>query len=398
MRVLVISHLYPAFTGDHKGTFVQSQVRELVRAGVAAVVVAPRLLMPWPFHLLASRQRKLADVPVWVDDGEVPVIRPRVATWPRHLAYAGLADRILRAMRAGPLLPSGWTPDAVHAHLAFPDGVVGVATAREMGVPAVITVHGRDVNWGLQQPAIRSAMITALQQAATVVAVGSPLAKTLAYHGITARVVSNGVEAAFVARAPSVRPTPEPIVVTVANLVPGKGHDRVLRALAALRHRHRFRYWVVGGGPLAGRLKQQAAQLGLTDRVDWLGPLPHHQVAAVLAESHIFALPSNHEGFGVACLEAMAAGLPVVVSRSAGIADVLEHGRNAWLVDPSDVGELTDALSALLESSERRSELGEAAWLTAKDGYTWADNARQMLQIYQEVQRAWPAKLAGTKH
>lgn len=386
MQVLVVSHLYPAFAHDLKGTFVRSQAHALARAGCTVVVVAPRILLPWPGHVLSARQRQVAAAPELEPDGPVSVVRPRVVGWPRHWGYHRLASRYLAAAeRCWPRV-ADWRPDVMHAHVAYPDGAAAVGLARRVGVPAVVTVHGRDVNWTLRQPRIRPLALAALRGAAAVVAVSNSLARELACEGIAAQVVPNGVEEAFMAPAPpTLRADPEPVIITVGNLVPGKGHEEMLRALSSLAPRRRFRYRVVGGGPLARQLQGLGRRLGLESRVDWVGPLPHTQIPRALSGAHIFALSSQQEGFGIACLEAMAMGLPVVVAGTAGIADLLEHQRNAWILGKDQPGHLVEGLEALLASPELRQHLGRAAWQTARDGYSWDQSARRLLTTYEGV-------------
>ena len=107
--------------------------------------------------------------------------------------------------------------------------------------------------------------------------------------------------------------------MTVAHLVPHKGQAEVIRALAALRDRHPgLRYVVIGKGPEREALEQLADDLDVADRVEFLGPLPHERALDEMARCHVHAMPSSHEPFGVAHIEAMAAGLVAIGGAGTG--------------------------------------------------------------------------------
>jgi glycosyltransferase involved in cell wall biosynthesis len=149
-------------------------------------------------------------------------------------------------------------------------------------------------------------------------------------------------------------------LVTVGALIPRKRTADFLEAVARLRaERPALRASVVGSGPLDEELRALAASLGIADAVDFLGARP--DVDRIYASSGVFVLPSRYEGLSVAQIEAMASGLPAVVSDVGEARDLLQDGHNGFLFPAGDVDALVERLAALLDDPELRERMGAAA-------------------------------------
>jgi glycosyltransferase involved in cell wall biosynthesis len=149
----------------------------------------------------------------------------------------------------------------------------------------------------------------------------------------------------------------EAVVGTVAALERRKGHDVLLRALGPLREAMpRIRCLVCGGGSERVSLERLAKELGVDPVVRFLGE--QREVTDVLAALDVFVLPSRHEGLGVALLEAMAAGLPVVASHVGGIPETVQAGHTGLLVPAEDPGALGAAIGDLLKNRDRAARMG----------------------------------------
>jgi glycosyltransferase involved in cell wall biosynthesis len=152
-----------------------------------------------------------------------------------------------------------------------------------------------------------------------------------------------------------------PVVLAVARLYPRKRIGDLLRAAALLRDRvPRLQVRVVGRGPEWDAARRLHAELGLGDAVALLGDVSRRQLAEEYTSADCFCLPSVQEGFGVALLEAMAAGLPVVACRAAAIPEVVLDGQTGVLVEARSPRALADALEGLLRHPEVRQEMGKA--------------------------------------
>jgi glycosyltransferase involved in cell wall biosynthesis len=176
------------------------------------------------------------------------------------------------------------------------------------------------------------------------------------------------------------------VVGAVARLSPEKGLDLLLRAVARLiENGTPMRVLLAGAGPSRASLAQLAERLGIRERVEFRGEVPHEQVPAVLAELDIFAMPSRAEGFGVAALEAQATELPVVASRVHGLPDVVDDGRTGLLVPPGDVGELAGAIGRLADDAALRSSMGQAGRAFVSERYRWEESTAQMERLYHHL-------------
>ena len=149
-----------------------------------------------------------------------------------------------------------------------------------------------------------------------------------------------------------------PRILCVAHLYPRKGVETLLRAFVHARTRAVLR--IVGVGPERRRLEHLAHELGIADRVHFLGHLTLHDLTTEYRNAAIFALPTAQEGFGIVFLEAMASSLPVIAGRAAAVPEVVAEGATALLVNPDDEAALAESLEALLNDPAKRLAMGSA--------------------------------------
>ena len=156
-------------------------------------------------------------------------------------------------------------------------------------------------------------------------------------------------------------PAGEPVILTVARLIPGKGGADLLRAVARVRSRIRCRLVFAGAGPEETRLRALAEELGLRGSVDFAGHVDTDSLARLYRSADVFALPSWHdEGFPTVVLEAMRFALPIVTTARRGLADQLADEVNALFVPARDEPALAEALSRLLSDGSLRRRMGAA--------------------------------------
>ena len=153
-----------------------------------------------------------------------------------------------------------------------------------------------------------------------------------------------------------------------------KGHDELLEAWPLVRRRYAgAQLIVVGRGDDLERLRQKAAELGVSDAVTFTGFLEDGIMRAVLAECDVYAMPSRGEGFGLAYLEAMRAGLPCIGSRSDAAVDVIEHEQTGMLVAAEDSSALASAILRLFDDKNLRSRMGKAGQQREREVFTFAN-------------------------
>jgi len=168
-------------------------------------------------------------------------------------------------------------------------------------------------------------------------------------------------------------------------LIPSKGHEILLRALShVLPNYPNLSCEIVGDGPERERLSKLARDCNIADKVHFLGRQNRKQVADAMRRCTLFVLPSRYEGLGCVYLEAMSAGKPAIACRGQGIDEIIQHGRNGWLVEPDNVPELIVAITTLLGDAQLRYQISEAARRTVLQRFTSSLQASELAAVYRE--------------
>lgn len=172
-------------------------------------------------------------------------------------------------------------------------------------------------------------------------------------------------------------------VVAVGSVTPRKNVETLVRGLE--RVSSPWELTVVGDLSAApahvSDLRRLVAETGTSDRVRFAGRLADDELASLLERSHVFALPSSYEGFGIVYAEAMGFGLPVVASDAGGASELVTHGRDGFLVDPADPSDVTDAVSVLARNRGRLAAMGVAARETYRSHPTWEETAARVREF-----------------
>jgi glycosyltransferase involved in cell wall biosynthesis len=285
---------------------------------------------------------------------------------------------------------SGTSPDVFNAHTALPDGFAATKIARRFDTPLVTTVHGTDLQKSITLPLAERLMRDTFERSARTVVNSSKLERLANnyFESLDVTVIPNGVPIAEINRArtrpkPAEVSTDRDVLISVANLIPAKGHRFVIEALATLEND--VQYLIVGDGTERERLQGLVQEHGLHDDVVFLGRIPHHEVFEYLWHSDVFVLPSYEEAFGIAYIEAMACELPTIACRGEGPEDFIQHGETGYLVPPRDAPALANQLSSLLHDPDERETVGARARDVITSRYTWSINVDRTEKLFQGV-------------
>ena len=183
-----------------------------------------------------------------------------------------------------------------------------------------------------------------------------------------------------------------PLLLTVARLVPHKGQDAAIEALAALAPDFPdLRYLLVGGGRDRARLEALARSFGVGDRVVFAGMLTDAEIAEAYATATVYVGPSrldrgiNVEGFGISFVEAGASGTPSVAGDSGGVRSAVRDGETGFVVPPQDIKAIAGALRTLLADPARCEAMGGAARAAVESHYNWARVGRETRAFAEQV-------------
>ena len=328
LRVLTLSTLFPDASRPNFGVFVERQTLGLAaHPDVDLRLVAPVGLPLWPLSRHAH-YAALAKLPARENWKGLDAHRPRFTTLPGTSGrfHAGALTR-----RLIPLLTRirrDFAFDVIDAEFFFPDGPAAVALGQHFGVPVSIKARGADIHhWG-RAPATGPQVIAAGQAAGGVLAVSHAMRADMAALGIPAdriRVHHTGVDLdRFAPRdriaAKAAYGVTGPLIVSLGALIPRKGHNVVVGALASLPGATLL---IAGEGPERRALSAQVASLGFGNRVRLLGSVPHCDLPALLGAADVMALASSSEGLANAWVEALACGTPIVVTDVGGAGEVV---------------------------------------------------------------------------
>lgn len=268
-------------------------------------------------------------------------------------------------------------PEHVHAHFLGAPTEVGYALAEMLGTSFTFACHAADVFAADRPTALEHA---AVHRAYAVVACTEYLRRHLVdkrgYPGGKVRLIRHGVDLSVIDAIARPEDGARPRVIgALGRLVPKKGFPVLLEAAKPLLGELDAELHIVGDGPQRARLEQQAADLGIAERVRFLGARPWHAALELLAGFSVLAIPSvkteggDMDGLPNVALEAGALGVPIVASHLGGIPELVSDGKTGWLVSPGKAGPLAKALRAALGQREeaarraaRMEELVRGSW------------------------------------
>jgi len=289
--------------------------------------------------------------------------------------------------------------DLVHAHYAVPHATAAYLAEQIMNAESepcslrtVTTLHGTDITLIGSDPSYRRVVAFSIERSHGVTAVSESLRRdTLQTLGLTRdiRVIPNFLECSEWRRRDGsqlrqdLSPDGRPIVMHVSNFRPVKRLDAVVEIFRRIQARRPARLVMIGDGPERERAAALVGVYGLESSVLFAGE--QRDLAGWLSAADLFLLPSSQESFGMAALEAMACGVPVVASRVGGVPEVIEDGRTGFLCDPADLDGMAERGIALLDDATLAARITADAAREVTTKYCAAAVVPQYEAYYREV-------------
>ncbi len=289
--------------------------------------------------------------------------------------------------------------EVLHVHYAIPFAAAAIMTrqiAPELGLKVVTTLHGTDITVVGSTPSFKPVVEWSINQSDAVTAVSTFLAdETSRQLGLRRpiEVVPNFIDpdrhdAPVAPCMPERRGERQVTLMHISNFRPLKRLGDVVRIFARVAARLDARLVLVGDGPEFGRTQALIAELGLVDRVRFVGVVD--EVTPLLAGADLLLLPSETESFGLVALEAMASGVPVVASRVGGLPEVVEDGVSGFLAPVGDVEAMADRALTILADCATQKRFGRAARERAVARFDWHQVVPRYEEIYERVVGARP--------
>ena len=402
MHIGVLTHNYPRYPGDFSGVFVEALCNELAAQGQRVTVWAPddpaydraahpgvrlrRYRYAWPARLqrLGYMRTMQSDLALRL---EAYLLSPA-------LFAAGIAAVTAQARRD--------RPDVLHAHWLLPNGFIAAVASRWLGIPLVVSVPGSDAQVAGQNPLFRAMARYTFRQASlltanseslrdAVVALGADPAKfDMIIYGTDPDALRPDATGVDELRRELAIPAGATVLLCVGRMVYKKGFDDLVRALALddLRRREIVAV-MVGQGDQWAEWQQLAQELGVADRLRWVGNVPKERIGRYYNLADVLVMPSVSrpaDGLNVCVLDAMSCAKPVVASDVAGNPLAVVDGVTGALVPEQSPAQLAAALARLVDDPALRAQMGAAARTRIERELGWPPLARRYLAHFARLQ------------
>jgi glycosyltransferase involved in cell wall biosynthesis len=283
--------------------------------------------------------------------------------------------------------------DLSFAFAGVPAGAISYALKLSHNLPYLVSLQGADIpgfeaRYNYLYPVLKPVLRRIWRNAGVVTAI-SKEHQRLAHQTmpeLDIPIIYNGVDTQTFKPFANFRQDPEINLLCVGRLIDRKGQHHLLRAFANLCAScdRPLRLILAGTGDAEKALKQLAADLGVAGRVNFIGFVARHDMQTVYPQADIFVLPSQNEGMSIALLEAMASGLPVIVTDTGGTAELVQEGLNGHIVPWADVSKLTEALAKLVANQEIRQCMGRGSRQIA-ERFSWPAITRAYLELCARI-------------
>jgi len=372
------------------GIFEHDQAHALKRAGFQIGVIAPK---PRPLRLLKERLSGWPQGIEILEDNGIRVFRYQGWGWapgrtPRLSSqfYLMVGKRLFKQYIA-----EQGMPDIIHAHNVLYAGTLALSIKMAYHVPFVVTEHSsvylsEDIQeW--QLPIIRSVLENADARIVVSQHLGKALEKWVGTAACPWTLIPNILGSQFEDQVVQEEQGAEGNdcfrFLNIASMVAVKNHKSLLEAFSnKFRGAGSFQLRIGGNGPLCEELKELAKNLGIADQVIFLGAIARKQVLAEMQACNVFVLPSYHETFGVALIEALACGKPVIATACGGPEEIIHNG-NGILVPPGD----TETLANVMDEIVRRMDCYNSVAIRKDSVSRFGEKkvVTQLTNVYQQV-------------
>ncbi len=384
LDILTLSTLFPNASAPQFGIFVERQTAELAsRPATDVTVINPIGIPPWPLNKFKQYQplNALTEHEEWRG---LNVHRPRFELIPK-IGGASNPRRIADALL--PLVKKlhEKTPfDVIDAEFFYPDGPAAMRLAAALEIPFTIKARGADIHhWG-SDPKCRDQILQAAEKASALLAVSEALKQDMVALGMNGGKISvhyTGLDPALFAPVDRLAAKQKlcvsgPLFITTGALIRRKNQDLVIRAMPSFPD---AQLMLAGTGEEEQNYRTLAEQLGVADRIRFLGSVPHEQLAQLTAAADIAILVSKSEGLANAWIEALACGTPIIISAAGGARELLTNADAGRIVD-QNVEAIVEAAKAILAEPPEQNMVRSSV-----SRFSWKNNGNQLRALLYQA-------------
>lgn len=393
MKILVIAGSFPKEDNRTLCSYALDQVRAIQDLGNEILVISPTVKLPKVFNLLTRIEKfkkinRYVNVPkeYTIDNVKVIPTQNIYAICSRLVyKYPKISYKLYRKCIDGEILEriKNFEADYIYAIGTLMEGHIAKKLGEKFGIKYSVIEHSiTNIVKTSENYKLKCIYKTVAESADNIFLVSSAQKRVLEEKiggRYNEKVVLNGFR---MEKFDSVKKSNQHglKLITVGFIGRRKGYFNLAKAICkVVKDGYDLTWTIIGEGHDETELKTEIKQLGIENKVRFLGRLPHDAVIQEISASDIFALTSYDEPFGIVYLEAMSVGIPIIGSMGEGIEDIVVDKENGCLVDAKDVDSIVCAIEFLIDNTELRESIGRAGKVTVK-GMTWERNARETMK------------------
>jgi L-malate glycosyltransferase len=389
LNIAVLCPGYPATPEDYRGPFVKTMIDHLKQRGHKITVITPRVFKDNPAYTKIDELEEIYRFPFWTEGKLLPdyekIPYARLATY----FTSGIinAVKIIRSRRC----------EIIHAHFLIPTGIMGALIGKITGLPLVITAHGPETEMALRNPVSARLSKWALRRSDIVMPVADHVTKKCKLLGASPDKIIKipmGIDAdAFWDNdSPEERGSEKKrdkiIISTRSFLEPQYNVIQLIEALPLVFSRDNdVRCVLAGAGPEKDRLKRRVKELGIEDRVNFIGKQSPPEIAHLLNASIVYVSTSRFDGASVSLFEAMASGTFPVVTDIEANREWVTHGKNGFMVGVGDCKNLAEQIFEALSAHELRRQAASINREIIQEKVLWSRTIPQVEDAFLKLVR-----------
>lgn len=390
MKICIVTTMFPKYKGDYYGSFVFDEVKAIVDRG-------------FEVHVITQHN---SGIPYEEDIDGIKIHRFRwlePKTFRALVHFKGFKDNLRLLTYIFSLFINlikiirKYDIEIIHAHSTIPTGLLGVIVSKIMRIPIVITAHGMDINNFENKILFKQLLSFSLRHCNKAIAVSADLAKKMNRIGAEEHkivILRNTVNTKLFKpiKNQKIRNTygiekEDVLILFVGYLDTFKGiFDTIDAFYKIINKKPNVKLIMVGTGPEENTLKKRVSKLGLEKAVIFTGKLPPTNLPEYYQAADIFVLPSYTEGLPLSILEAMSCGLPIITTNVGGIPEVVENGKNGFIIDPGDADKLKEKLEKITVDENLRDKFSEESTkIIATSPMNSEDKINILIELYNHL-------------
>ena len=374
MKILYIANNIPL--PKQKSNRIVLSIAEKLSPHCDISFVFPAAIVFPPFSFL-KKYRPLNRLKPWTD-GNFSIVPVRYIRLPgKRLSYL-----LMDSIHPEKYVDENALPDLCHAHYIMPDGYIAYKIKQKYGIPYVVSVRGGDlrhIKTLHSKEIVFKKFIAVLENADKIVVHNRPQQEFVYRLGFESVLIPHGIDSKMLNFCPKKNNTIVTVSV-VADHIRQKNIHWVIQAVKAYHNSQNIELLIAGDGTYKNELQKIA---GNAANIRFFGKIPHKDVLEILEKSHIFALPSVNETFGLVYLEAAANCCAVICHKNEGVDGVFDDDKEMVFCQGYD--DFNALLTGLIDNAEKREKMAEESFVRVRNNYTWEMITDRYLKTYNEI-------------